>query len=82
MIMVCWDCFCFAETKLLENLVAIHLYKKLDREVGALQKVAKFLKADKCIIVTYDQEDTLSLKGMDQPISVVPIYKFLLSDPF
>lgn len=76
------------ETKLLENIVAIHLYKKYgedlyyynknvevdfcvpkegllvqvsyrmlddttkNREVGALQKVAKFLKAKKCMIIT------------------------------
>ncbi len=103
------------ETKLLENMVAIHLYKKYGedlyyynknvevdfcvpregllvqvsyrmaddqtrtREVGALQKVAKFLDASKCMIVTYDQEETIPLNDMGQQIEVVPIYKYLLT---
>lgn len=100
------------ETKLLENVVALHLYKKYGdamfyynknvevdfcvpnegllvqvayrmaddqtrtREVGALIKVAKFLKADRCLIVTYDQEERIDEWGMQ--IDVVPVYKFLL----
>ena len=103
------------ETKLLENMVAIHLYKKYgadlfyfnknvevdfcipkegiliqvsyrmqddvtrNREVGALQKVAKFLKAQKCMIITYDQEETITLKDSDIDVEVVPVYKYLLS---
>ena len=102
------------ETKLLENIVAISLYKKYgedlyyynknvevdfcvpkegllvqvsyrmlddvtrNREVGALQKVAKFLQAKRCMIVTYDQEETVALKDSDVHVEVVPIYKFLL----
>lgn len=102
------------EPKLLENLVAVHLYKKYGkdlyyynknievdfcvpsegllvqvsyrmvddatraREVGALHKVSKFLKASKCIIVTYDQEETITLDEAGLDVDVVPIYKFLL----
>ena len=100
------------ETKLLENMVAIHLYKKYgedlfyynknievdfcvpkegllvqvayrmadeqtrNREIGALLKVAKFLKANRCLIVTYDQEETVMTN--DGAIEIIPIYKFLL----
>lgn len=102
------------ETKLLENMVAIHLYKRYgedvyyynknvevdfcvpkegllvqvsyrmlddttkNREVGALQKVAKFLKAKKCMIITYDQEETITLKDLEIDVEVVPVYKYLL----
>lgn len=104
------------ETKLLENIVAIELYKRygedlfyynknvevdfcvpkegllvqvsyhiadqttLNREVGALQKVGKFLKARKCVIVTYDQEETISSSELDQDIEMIPAYKFLLGN--
>lgn len=102
------------ETKLLENLVAIQLYKRYGedlfyynknveidfcvpkeglliqvsyrmvdeatriREVGALQKVGKFLKVKKCMIVTYDQEESLPSEDLGLDIEVIPIYKFLL----
>lgn len=102
------------ETKLLENLVAIRLYKQYgdalyyynknveidfcvpderllvqvsyhitdeatrDREIGALQKVAKLLSAERCMIVTFDQEDTIVLADTNLKVEVVPIYKFLL----
>lgn len=102
------------ETKLLENLVAIHLYKKYgddlyyynknveidfcvptehlliqvsyhmadettkEREVGALQKVAKFMQAERCMIITFDQEDTITWADTNLKVEVVPIYKFLL----
>lgn len=103
------------ETKLLENLVAIQLYKRYgedlyyynknvevdfcvpsegllvqasyhiagettrNREVTALQKVGKFLQAKRCIIVTYDQEETIPLDELGLNIEVVPLYKFLLA---
>ena len=102
------------EPKLLENLVAIHLYKKYgkdlyyynknvevdfcvpsegllvqvsyrmtddttrNRELGALRKVSTFMNASKCIIVTYDQEETIAIEEAGLEVSVVPIYKFLL----
>ena len=102
------------ETKLLENLVAIRLYKQygdalyyynknveidfcvpnehlliqvsyhiadattLDREIGALRKVAKFLQAERCMIITFDQEDTIVLAETGLKVEMVPIYKFLL----
>ena len=49
-----------------------------NREVGALQKVAKFLKAKKCMIITYDQEETITLKDLEIDVEVVPVYKYLL----
>lgn len=103
------------ETKLLENMVAIHLHQQygeklyyynknvevdfcvpteglliqasyqmmdeatLNREVGALQKVGKFLHPKKCMIVTYDQEDTIPSEYLGLDIEVVPLYKFLLT---
>lgn len=104
------------ETKLLENLVAIQLYKKYcedlyyynknmeadfcvpkdgllvqvsyrmnedttrNREISALQKVGKFLNAKKCMIITYDQEETIPSAELGMDIEVVPVYKFLLDD--
>lgn len=104
------------ETKLLENMVAIQLYKKysddlyyynknvevdfcvpkerllvhvsyrmtdestIAREVGALQKVASFMRAERCMIVTYDQEDTIPLEALNLTVNVIPAYKFLLAD--
>ena len=104
------------EPKLLENIVAIHLYKKYGedlfyynknvevdfcvpkdgllvqvcyrmvddqtrtREIGALQKVAKFLKAQRCMVITYDQEETVSVSGLEKGIEIIPVYKFLLED--
>ena len=101
------------EAKLLENIVAIHLFKQYGddlfyynknvevdfcvpkegllvqvaysiaddstraREVGALQKVGKFLNAKRRIIVTYDHEETLTTD--EGEIEIIPIYKFLLS---
>ena len=100
------------EPKLLENIVAINLYKRygnrlfyynknvevdfcvpsdhllvqvaynlsseetLNREVGALLKTADFLGADRLLIVTYDQERTISEGGRN--IEVVPVWKWLL----
>ena len=104
------------EPKLMENMVAIHLYKKYGedlfyynknvevdfcvpkdgllvqvcyrmvddqtrtRELGALQKVAKFMKAQRCMVVTYDQEETVSVNGLEKDIEIIPVYKFLLED--
>ena len=104
------------EPKLLENIVAIHLYKKYGedlfyynknvevdfcvpkdgllvqvcyrmvddqtrtRDIGALQKVAKFLKAQRCMVITYDQEETVSVSGLEKGIEIIPVYKFLLED--
>lgn len=102
------------ETKLLENLVAITLYKRYGddlyyynknvevdfcvptegllvqacyrmadestrlRETGALVKVGKYLKAKRCVIVTYDQEDTLACPELGLDIEVIPAYRFAL----
>lgn len=102
------------ESKLLENIVAIHLYKKYgkelfyynrnveidfcvpkegllvqvsyrmaddmtrNREIGALRKVANFLNAQKCMVITYDQEETIAVDDTGLEVEVVPVYKFLL----
>ncbi len=104
------------EPKLMENMVAIHLYKKYGedlfyynknvevdfcvpkdgllvqvcyrmvddqtrtRELGALQKVAKFMKAQRCMVITYDQEESVSVNGLENGIEIIPVYKFLLED--
>ncbi len=104
------------EPKLMENMVAIHLYKKYGadlfyynknvevdfcvpkdgllvqvcyrmvdeqtrtREIGALQKVAKFMKPQRCLVITYDQEETVSVDGLETGIEIIPVYKFLLED--
>ena len=49
-----------------------------NREIVALQKTAKFIKAKKCMIITYDQEETIHTPDLDVDIEVVPAYKFLL----
>lgn len=102
------------ETKLLENLVAIHLHQlygdrlfyynrnvevdfcvpeegllvqvsydisdsaTLERELSALDKVARFLSARRLLLVTYNQEDTLALDG--RPVEVMPVWRFLLEE--
>ena len=104
------------ETKLLENIVAIDLYKRYgedlyyynknievdfcvpkdgllvqvsyrmtedatrNREISALQKVGKFLDAKRCMIITYDQEETIASSELGMNIEVVPVYKFLLEE--
>ena len=101
------------ETKLLENLVAIQLYRKFgdrllyfnkgvevdfyvaeermliqvsydisdattrQREVDALQKTARFLRPEKCIIVTMNEE--ACVETADCRIDVIPIWKWLLN---
>ncbi|MDR1780916.1 MAG: hypothetical protein LBR50_09355 [Tannerella sp.] len=47
-----------------------------DRETGALVKLSKTLECDKCLIITYDEEKTLSEGGID--IEVIPVWKWLL----
>ena len=53
-------------------------YTARNREIVALQKTAKFIKAKKCMIITYDQEETIHSPDLDVDIEVVPAYKFLL----
>ena len=49
-----------------------------NREISALQKVGKFLNAKKCMVITYDQEETIPSVELGMDIEVVPVYKFLL----
>lgn len=51
-----------------------------NREISALQKVGKFLNAKKCMIITYDQEETIPSAELGIDIEVVPVYKFLLAE--
>lgn len=58
-------------------------YKMIDeatrnREIGALQKLSKFIKPQRCIIVTYDQEEIVQSNDLDVQIEVIPAYKFML----
>lgn len=100
------------DTKLLENLVALHLYKKYGdslqyyrrnvevdfvvadakllvqvswsisneetyrREASALSKVAAYFGARKAYIITFNEEQSLTVG--DTIIEVVPIYRLLL----
>lgn len=48
------------------------------REIGALQKLSKFIKPQRCIIVTYDQEEIVQSNDLDVQIEVIPAYKFML----
>ena len=66
-----------------EGLLVQVSYRMVDeqtkvREIGALQKAAKFLKAQKCLVVTYDQEETVQLDDSGLELEVIPVYKFLL----
>jgi predicted AAA+ superfamily ATPase len=47
-----------------------------EREISALLKVSKHLKADKLTIVTYNEEDVINIKGV--VIEVLPLWKWLL----
>lgn len=49
-----------------------------NREIGALQKLSKFIKPQRCIIVTYDQEEIVLSNDLDVQIEVIPAYKFML----
>lgn len=49
-----------------------------NREIGALQKLSKFIKTQRCIIVTYDQEEIVQSNDLDVQIEVIPAYKFML----
>lgn len=71
--------FCVPKARLLVQ-ASYHMADEAtqDREVGALKKVAKFMQAERCLIVTFDQEYSIPLKDSDSIVEVVPIYKFLL----
>jgi uncharacterized protein len=47
-----------------------------EREVNALVKISKFMKIKNNIIITYDQEDTITVE--DITIQVIPSWKWLL----
>lgn len=49
-----------------------------NREIGALQKLSKFIKPQRCIIVTYDQEEIVQSNDLNVQIEVIPAYKFML----
>lgn len=49
-----------------------------EREISALLKVSKHLKADKLTIITYNEEDTLRID--DKVIEVIPLWKWLLKN--
>ena len=49
-----------------------------NREIGALQKLSKFIKPQRCIIVTYDQEEIVQSNDLDVQIEVIPAYQFML----
>lgn len=49
-----------------------------NREIGALQKLSNFIKPQRCIIVTYDQEEIIQSNNLDVQIEVIPAYKFML----
>lgn len=49
-----------------------------NREIGALQKLSKFIKPQRCIIVTYNQEEIIQSNDLDVQIEVIPAYKFML----
>lgn len=51
-----------------------------NREISALQKVGKFLNAKRCMIITYDQDETTPSTELGMDIEVVPVYKFLLAE--
>lgn len=51
-----------------------------NREIGALQKLSKFIKPQRCIIVTYDQEEIIQSNDLDVQIEVIPAYKFMLME--
>lgn len=101
------------ETKLLENLVAIRLYKQYgeslfyynknvevdfvvpdaglavqvvyslrdeqtrSRETGALTSLSRFIRVEKALIISKDQEEIIEQDGVK--IHVIPIWKWLLS---
>ena len=42
------------------------------------ETIKKFLNAKKCMVITYDQEETIPSVELGMDIEVVPVYKFLL----
>lgn len=47
-----------------------------EREISALLKVGKHLKAEKQTIITYNEEETITVN--DIAIEVIPLWKWLL----
>ena len=47
-----------------------------EREISALLKVGKHLKAEKRTIITYNEEETITVN--DIAIEVIPLWKWLL----
>ena len=101
-------------TRLLENIVAVNLYKKygervyfynknievdfyipdselaiqvsydisnpdtFDRETVAFAKLNKIAKIKRCIVITYNEERSITANGIN--IEIVPVYKWLLNE--
>lgn len=49
-----------------------------ERETSALVKLKGFLNCSRCIIITYDEEDVITLN--DTIIEVIPLWKWLLNE--
>ena len=52
-------------------------YETREREVGALLKLAKAIELNRMIIITMDEEESISIEGAT--INVVPVWKWLLN---
>ena len=57
------------------NLTGVEIYK---REINALLQSARRIEIDKMLIITKDEENTISENGVN--IEVVPIWKWLLEN--
>jgi predicted AAA+ superfamily ATPase len=49
-----------------------------ERELRGLPETARHLRADRVVVVTFDDEETLSLSGVR--VEVIPAWKWLLEE--
>ena len=68
--------FCVLEEQLaVQVCYSLHDAETREREVGAIVKMSKQIDIKKMIIITKDEEDTISAQG--KKIEVIPVWKWL-----
>lgn len=66
-----------SHTVLLQVTQSLQSEQTRERELHALEEAAQEVKDAKCMLVTFEEEAS----GSDSPFPVIPLWKFMLSDP-
>ena len=51
----------------------------MDKEVSALESLDKIHPLEKMIVITFDEERTITLRS-GKPVALIPVWKWLLTD--